>query len=228
MIPWQVSLQRFVPKKGFLHYCGGTILNAYTILSAANCNIKVGHKVLAGSRNRKKGTRHVIKKVITNRFKPYDKYDYIHDIVILKLKTPLALDDTRQPACLPSKNFKPKVGSICYVSGWGVKNYGGNYLPKWLQYVSVPIVDHASCANTLYGIESTDSLICAGADGKDACSKDSGTPLVCIENGKPVITGITSFGVDCGDPDYPGVYTEVVDYRRWIQAAMKRHPLWSE
>ena len=223
MIPWQVSLQRFRPGKGYLHFCGGTILDAYTIMSAANCNIKVGNKVLAGSRNRKKGTRHTIKKVIQNRFKPFDYDAMINDIVILKLKTPLELDESRQPACLPSQGFKPEVGSICYVSGWGVKKYGTKYLPKWLQYVSVPIVSHEACDNVFwaYDVVHTDSLICAGEEGKDACSKDSGTPMVCIENGKPVITGITSFGFACGVDGYPGVYTEVVDYRRWIISTME-------
>ena len=31
-IPWQVSVQ-----KGGSHFCGGTILDTYTILSAAHC-----------------------------------------------------------------------------------------------------------------------------------------------------------------------------------------------
>ena len=37
-IPWQVSIQRFIPDHGiWFHFCGGTILNQYTILSAAHC-----------------------------------------------------------------------------------------------------------------------------------------------------------------------------------------------
>ena len=37
-IPWQVSIQRYVEKENrWEHFCGGTILNQYTILSAAHC-----------------------------------------------------------------------------------------------------------------------------------------------------------------------------------------------
>ena len=46
--------------------------------------------------------------------------------------------------------------------------------------------------------------------------------LVCIENGKAVITGVTSFGIGCGHPDFPGVYAEVVDFRKWIKANMEK------
>ena len=37
-IPWQVSIQAYnAPLNQWDHFCGGTILNQYTILSAAHC-----------------------------------------------------------------------------------------------------------------------------------------------------------------------------------------------
>ena len=37
-IPWQVSIQEYRPAlNSWAHFCGGTILNQYTILSAAHC-----------------------------------------------------------------------------------------------------------------------------------------------------------------------------------------------
>ena len=37
-IPWQVSIQRYnVKPNTWTHFCGGTILNQYTILTAAHC-----------------------------------------------------------------------------------------------------------------------------------------------------------------------------------------------
>ena len=49
-IPWQVSVQ-----KGGSHFCGGTILDTYTILSAAHCfddfgDSVDGFQIRAGSR----------------------------------------------------------------------------------------------------------------------------------------------------------------------------------
>lgn len=41
---------------------------------------------------------------------------------------------------------------------------------------------------------------------------DSGGPLVC--DGR--VYGLVSWGNGCGDPRFPGVYTAVSRYRRWI------------
>ena len=42
------------------------------------------------------------------------------------------------------------------------------------------------------------SMICAGHEVNDACQGDSGGPLICIENGRPALRGIVSFGDSCG------------------------------
>ena len=49
MIPWQVALL-----SDNFQFCGGTILDSCTILSAAHCGINKAHKIRAGSKNRKK------------------------------------------------------------------------------------------------------------------------------------------------------------------------------
>ena len=44
-IPWQVSIQKYnVASNRWDHFCGGTILNQYTILSAAHCFRKTQNK----------------------------------------------------------------------------------------------------------------------------------------------------------------------------------------
>ena len=50
--------------------------------------------------------------------------------------------------------------------------------------------------------------------GADSCQGDSGGPLSC--NGK--LTGIVSFGIGCGRPMYPGIYTKVEMYASWIES----------
>ena len=67
------------------------------------------------------------------------------------------------------------------------------------------------------------SSICAYAPGKDTCQGDSGGPLVLTE-GAPVLVGIVSWGISCGQPGYPGVYVRVSQYLDWIDRAMAADP----
>ena len=63
-------------------------------------------------------------------------------------------------------------------------------------------------------------MVCAGykEGGKDACLGDSGGPLACQvgTDGPWMLYGITSWGIGCGDPLHPGVYTRVTKLQSWI------------
>jgi hypothetical protein len=62
--------------------------------------------------------------------------------------------------------------------------------------------------------------LCAGVPegGKDDCHGDSGGPLVGRDNqGQWVQIGIVSWGIGCGRPGHPGVYTPVSAFANWIR-----------
>ena len=54
--------------------------------------------------------------------------------------------------------------------------------------------------------------------GQDACTGDSGGPLLCQtgENSPWIVYGVTSWGYGCGRAGKPGVYTRVNLYNKWI------------
>merc|ERR1712048_421608 len=63
------------------------------------------------------------------------------------------------------------------------------------------------------------SEICAGGEiGKDACTGDGGSPLVCqAQSGRWTVVGLVSWGIGCAS-DLPGVYVDIAHYRDWINA----------
>ena len=66
-------------------------------------------------------------------------------------------------------------------------------------------------------------MMCAGEAGHDSCQGDSGGPLICeqpnagLDSSTMVQCGIVSWGIGCGDPEYPGVYTELGYFLDWIE-----------
>ena len=60
--------------------------------------------------------------------------------------------------------------------------------------------------------------ICAGTPGGglDTCTNDSGGPLVSKIAGKNALVGVVFDGNGCGLAGYPGLYTRVSKYAKWI------------
>lgn len=98
--------------------------------------------------------------------------------------------------------------------------------------IEIPIFDSNYCRKIYRDrVPITKKQICAGGVlGRDACSGDSGGPLMVAvtENNQPkyVLHGIVSFGVKhCGIDGQPGVYTKVGSYVEWILKTMQ---MWGE
>jgi len=137
-------------------------------------------------------------------------------------------------ACLPSCDqqfdfqFSNGSGVRCWVAGWGKDEYDGTF--QFLQRkVDVPLVSSVQCnADLKLALEERSSglgeqfslhpsELCAGGEvGKDACTGDGGSPLVCqASSGRWTVVGLVTWGVGCADK-IPGVYVKVSQYRDWI------------
>ena len=150
---------------------------------------------------------------------------------MIKLQRPVTFRRGLRPACLPDKyrgfplaslNDKPKV------VGWGQTDNNKPVSPR-LQQVSVPLVDNPTCNDkygaAIAGVDIGSTQLCAGEDGKDSCSGDSGGPMLSSElnDGRWAVIGIVSFGARglCANSLFPGVYTRVDKYLDWIQSNTK-------
>lgn len=152
---------------------------------------------------------------------PHQKYD----IALVKVKGGVVtFNEYINPICLPSR-WTPRANfSSLIVAGWG--QLAENLAPSdVLMEAVVPEYPLAKCSKALRAERVTPNHICAGNKTRDTCSGDSGGPLMLppyvnswTGNEFPAFTtlGVVSWGISCGNPVYPGVFTRVWSYADWI------------
>ncbi|KAF3042682.1 hypothetical protein E8E12_007228 [Didymella heteroderae] len=211
--PFIVSLQR-----SGSHFCGGSLLNANTVITAAHCTVgqtASSLSVRAGSLNRNSGGTLV--RVSSIKVHPsFSSSTLTNDVAIWKLATSIPTSSTVGYASLAASGSDPASGSTSTVAGWGTTSSGGSS-PTTLRKVDVPIVSRATCRNNYSVSEITDTMFCAGVatGGKDSCQGDSGGPIV--DSSKTLI-GLVSWGDGCAQAGKPGVYARVGALRSFIDA----------
>lgn len=228
--PWQVAIftQGLVGKYSL--HCGGSLLDADTVITAAHCvdgKRPAGVRVGYGSLKHKQTTRTAVSAIRTHPQYEATHYlfltRYTHDVAIVKLAEPVPLGSGNPnigTVNLGAAGSDPAKGTVITTSGWGTTRSGGS-VPDDLYGVNVPIVDRPTC-NTAYqsygGVD--DSMICAGEEqgGKDFCKRDEGGPLVTINGGTATLEGIASWHRGCAVKSYSGVYTRIGAVRPWIDA----------
>uniref|UniRef100_A0A2S2NEU2 Transmembrane protease serine 11D n=1 Tax=Schizaphis graminum TaxID=13262 RepID=A0A2S2NEU2_SCHGA len=116
-------------------------------------------------------------------------------------------------------------GLTAAVAGWGqLSEFSSTSLS--LRHATLPVWTEKECA-AVPEIEKTGytpNMMCAGLleGGVDSCQGDSGGPLMLYDNNeKLTVAGIVSWGIGCGAPNLPGVYTKVDKYLGWIMRNTK-------
>ncbi|XP_018800070.1 PREDICTED: trypsin 3A1-like [Bactrocera latifrons] len=213
-IPYIVSLKSF----GF-HICGGSIINARTVVTAAHCLLASDARDLqihAGAKTRSSHEGVLIKVAAIHYDRRFSMETMDYDIGLVRLSNALIFSIRIQPIALPAAGELVLDTDVGLVAGWGYKSaYGpGSYV---LRYARVPIINQTVCNEQLEG-SVTDRMLCAGyaEGGIDACQMDSGGPLVVDEK----LVGIVSWGVGCARPNRPGVYTRVSQLIDWVQTTL--------
>ena len=98
------------------------------------------------------------------------------DFSILELEYPIECSDYVSPVCLPSDIGNDYANAKAKVTGWGTLNPDTGEVPDVLYEVSVKTLSNYDCQEeSQYDTEMiTETMICAGEDGKDSCWGDSG------------------------------------------------------
>ncbi len=219
--PWQVQLSF---SGGWT--CGGSILSADWIVTAAHC-VEDGGSIVAantvtvraGATAWGSGTVRTVSQVIAHS--SYSPSTYDNDIALLRLSTPLTFGSSIgavEPLLAADEATLAANGIQGTVTGWGTTSSGGSG-SSLLRQVTLPMISTASCKLSAYGSEITDNMICAGlgTGEKDSCQGDSGGPLVVPNRrGGWLLAGVVSWGEGCAQASYPGVYSRVSRYTAWL------------
>lgn len=224
--PWQVALFY-----NGVFICGGSIITEEWIVTAAHCTFYRTYapswKIYAGVSDIGVTTSpnlQLREAVKVYNHPQYEDDSYFHyDVSLIKLKSPYTFTTHVRPICLPDSNSELPDKLQCFVSGWGSTEVGGAVV-KNLRHVEVDIINQQTCNNRLHNrVEKY--MMCAGKElGKqDACNGDSGGPLSCYVKGEATwkLAGVVSWGIKCGLPQTPGVYSRVNYFKEWIWKHVK-------
>jgi secreted trypsin-like serine protease len=225
--PWQVAVLATGVTGINAQFCGGSVIHPRWVLTAAHCVVTDGETVAADAiqigdgvndleRIRPRG-RIAVERIIVH---PGWRVDEQVDLALIELARPVRFSE---PIELDRRRATPS-GTEGWVSGWGsttVDRPGGSQDPSFPQLLQGGTVEVLAgpgepCGN-YGGVYDEVEHICAADPGVvDTCQGDSGGPLALLRNDVWVLSGVSSFGVGCGRPLFPGIYARVSTHTRWI------------
>ncbi|KAK4293334.1 hypothetical protein Pmani_013062 [Petrolisthes manimaculis] len=171
----------------------------------------------------------------------YDPFSHANDIALIRIHTPVLYNERIRPINLPPCRYEddfhpnPTNHYNCWnhdfdlhkvdeqllddvwhvITGWG-RTAEANDMSSVVMKATVPLLSQAECAAAYPSMPLTQSMICAGNltyGGLDPCQGDWGGPLI---SSSGYIRGVSSWGVGCGRPGLPAIYTDVAKYNNWI------------
>jgi len=245
--PWQGAILRVDPSsEDMVFKCGATLINHYFVLTAAHCvyDKQQSRALLSSELRLRLGVTNIKSNDEAHPYQDYDVSSVIihpqynaqnlrYDAALLAVTGYVKYAAHINPVCLPKSGDSQDnyVDQVCVALGWGKNSFIKGQFQSNLQAVNLGIVDHAKCEVLLKNTTLTsvfrlhDSFVCAGGkEGYDTCTGDGGGPLACQGPDQRFIEiGITSWGVQCGQKNVPGVYADVAYLSNWIRQTIRGH-----
>ena len=215
--------------------CGGTLVAARYVLSAAHCMnvegktavrvaVSLGQSdVTAPARNFTVAEWEVHPSYVPSN--PQQDAGGGYDVAVLRLDRPAEFEQARLLRPADAALWGADVTAT--VIGWGLTEdeAQGGARSNQLREVALPVYADASCSADFRAVGAPEgffdpaTMLCAGGkDGKDACSGDSGGPLLVPDGQRFALAGVVSFSAVFQDEagneyacaeNVPGVYSRI-------------------
>lgn len=228
----------------FGNYCGGTIIDAQHVLTAAHCvngndalNMMLNTWVVPGLADQTKYNNGGYQSARVEKIYYQSSYSpnldpskgpvLPDDIAILKLERRLSIGNYSNYLNATTNDIYAELrGADSFKAvGRGYTNHIANDNGKTLTRTTTDTVMQTSLTFAPKSVcGTTDKQLCfdgplSGGYKNSTCNGDSGGPVYWFDGSKYQQIGITSYGpATCGDKDrlFTSVFTEVYEYRNWI------------
>lgn len=157
-VPWQVSL-KLLPYD--MHICGGSVISARWILTAAHCLANVSaQQILVNAGTTDSHANGSIHAAATIAIHPRYNHRLDHDFALIKLKRSLKFDANIRPVELTA--ITAPDGLKCLVTGWGTISEAAISAQQFLRGTEVLIINQQRCRQAYSKSQITPSMLCAG------------------------------------------------------------------
>ncbi|XP_064120865.1 anionic trypsin-like [Macrobrachium nipponense] len=215
--PWIVSV-RFAWGQ---HFCGGFLVTESHVITAAHCvsyfsNLPQHLRIAAGTTKAEEEVIVATVKAINIHPSFGNTSAFDSDVAVLELAQPFKFDLLVAPVCLPKKDAS--VGQPVVAVGWGKTSEEEESFSPVLNHVEIKVLEMEKCSSSYENLFN-ENMICAGSLERslDSCLGDSGGPLLAVgSDGSWQALAVISFGKGCGNPNFPGVYTNLYRFTDWL------------
>ncbi|XP_023237441.1 LOW QUALITY PROTEIN: trypsin-like [Centruroides sculpturatus] len=179
-VPWMVSVKKWSNgNRRYEHYCGGSIINAQWVVSAAHCFLDPSRPqdllLVVGTikRDGEGGDNYEVQSI--KNHEDFNPENFDNDIALLKIKNNFLFKKPVRSIFLGTEEMCRKPGLMGIVAGFGRIVEGECIFKENLQTIEIPIISNDECEkwfkSTNLNVVIKNDKLCAGykEGGKNSC-----------------------------------------------------------